>query len=69
MISMLDKNDSNAVLITMVLAVHRVAWPDRGETADDPSWSESFLCRPCFRKCESLLRLKQDDSIKLRTVA
>ena len=47
-------------LLPALRAVHRVAWPDRGETADDPSWSESFLCRPCFRKCERLLRLKQD---------
>ena len=30
-------------LLPALRAVHRVAWPDRGETADDPSWSESFL--------------------------
>ena len=26
-------------------AIHRVAWPDRGETSDDPSWSVDSVAK------------------------
>ena len=28
-------------------AIHRVAWPDRGETSDDPSWSVDLFVPVC----------------------
>ena len=47
-------------LLPALRAVHRVAWPDRGETADDPSWSESF---PLHTSTCSTVEVVQDNQL------